>query len=356
MTFFRSPWLFAVLLLVFTACTRQPAPLTDQEKQKVSEMTKNLRPRCIGRYVINIPADALVSGGATVHGVKIESKSMSQDEYFREIGKREAELRGVRSIDAYPFLYSDDVVDGPNTRYFIHRGDVGADPGNRVIEAYKWDRGYRFKLGIDGSDFLHPDQTKDSIVQQIPVKNDVPEKRQLVFDLVKRLHGRADDTIPSKPGLCFPGAFLSGQPADGEYVWAQFVMDSYRDVSIGMVTDSSIVESRSLLERGDEINNDLRAIDGRTIRKGTVALQGLSAEEWIFTGKSNSGVQGIKCLLEANSKTGGTTSPALQLDLDAGSNNAFMQDRIAATSMSESEAVALWDVISRTLRPRPSGL
>jgi len=356
MTISRSPWFLAVLLLIFTACTRQPTPLTDQEKKIVSEMTNNLRSQCIGRYVLAIPTDTLVSGGATVDDVKIESESMTQDEYLHEIGKRKAELRGVKSIDAYPFLYSDDAVDGQNTHYFIHRGDAGGDPGNRLIEAYKWDRGYRFKLSVEGSDFLHPDQTQDPIVRQIPIKNDVPEKRQLVFDLVKRLHGRADDFIPSEPGLCFRGAFLSGGPADKEYVWAQFVLARNRDVSIGIMTDSSVVEPRSLLERADEINNDLKAIDGRTIRKGIVALQGISAEEWIFTGKSDSGVQGIKCLLEANSKTGGATSPALQLNLEAGSNNAFMQDRIAVTSMRESEAVALWDVISRTLRPRPNGL
>jgi hypothetical protein len=43
------------------------------------------------------------------------------------------------------------------------------------------------------------------------------------------------------------------------------------------------------------------------------------------------------------------------LDLYTGSPNAFMQDRIKAASVSESEALAIWDIVSRTLRPRPNG-
>jgi hypothetical protein len=349
-----SVWLFLIPVLIVAACGRQPARLTEQEKQNVSELTQNLKTRCVGRYLIDVPADVLVSGGATVEGVKIEPEAMSHEAFLQEVANRKAELSGTKSSDAYPLLYADDQVDVPDTHYFIYR-DRGDDPGNRVFEAYKWDHGYRFKLGIEGSDFLHPDQTKDPIVQQITVKNDVPEKTRLVFDLVERLRWRADDEIPTEPGLCFPGAFLPGKAVDKEDVGAQFVLAGNRDVSIGIGSNSGIREANTLLQRGDEIDRDLKAIGGRTIRKGTVALQRMTAEEWLFVGKSEWGVMITRCLIEANSMTSSAQSPLVTLDLSTGSPNAFLNGPVRATSMSESEAVVLWDIVSRALRPRPNG-
>ncbi|KVU67591.1 hypothetical protein WK73_25640 [Burkholderia ubonensis] len=347
-------WLVVLPLLIAAACGRQPVQLTEQEKRNVSKLTENLKTHCVGRYLIEMPADVLIYGDARIQGVMIKSDAMSHEAYRQEIANRKAELRATKSIDAYPYLYADDQVDGPDTHYFIYRGNLSDGPANRVFEAYKWDHGYRFKLGIEGSDFLHPDQTQDPIVQQIPVKNDVPEKTTLIFDLVKRLRWRADNEIPSEPGLCFPTAFLPGKAGEKEVAGAQFVLVSNRDVSIGIESNSGIREPNTLLQRGEEINRDLKAIGGRTIRKGAVTLQKINAEEWLFTGKTDSGVQGTKCLLEANSMTSSAQSPLLMLDLDAGSTNAFMQDHIESASMSEGEAVALWDAVSRTLRPRPN--
>jgi len=176
-----------------------------------------------------------------------------------------------------------------------------------------------------------------------------------LVDLVRRLRWRAEDEIPTVPGLCFRGAFLPGKAVDREDAWAQFVLANNRDVSIGFESHSSMREANTLLQRGDQINDDLKSVGGRTIRKGAVALAGISAEEWLFAIKTDLGVRGNKFTIEANSMTSSAKSPMLIVDLDTGSPNAFMQDRIQAASMGESEAIALWDIVSRTLRPRPDG-
>jgi hypothetical protein len=345
-----------ILPLLAAACARQPSPLSEQEQNTVNELTNNLTTRCVGRYLIDVPADALIAGGGTIRGVRITSDAMSHQAYRAEVDNRKAELTKTRSVDAHPYLYADDPVDGPDTHYFIYRGNVRDDPANRVFEVYKWDHGYRFKLGIEGSDFLHPDQTTDPIVQQMVVKNDVPEKKRIVFDLVRRLRWRSEDEIPSEPGLCFQGAFLSEKAGEKEAAWGRFVLPSNRDVRIGIESHSDIREPNTLLRRGDQINAGLKSMKGgRTIRKGLVSLQGMEAEEWLVAGETSSGVAGSMFSLEANSMTSTPHSPLVILDLRTGSRNVFMQDRIDAASMSEGEAVALWDVVSRTLRPRPNG-
>ncbi|MBR8305711.1 hypothetical protein KDX25_04745 [Burkholderia cenocepacia] len=343
-------------LLAVIACGRQTTHLTEREKQSVSELTRNLNSHCVGRYMIDMPTDILLSGDATVNGVKIASIAMSRAAFLREIGSRRMELKSKKSIDSYPFLYADDVINGSNTHYFIYRGNLGDGPARRVLEAYKWDRGYLFKLEVEGRNYMDPDQTNKSYVEALDVKNDVPEKTRLVFEMISKIRGRNEDEIPTDPGLCFLGGFLPGKAGGTEEVGTQFVFAKNRDVSIGFESDSGIREPNTLLQRGDQIESGLKSMKGgRTIRKGAVPLEGIQAEEWLIGGETALGVAGNVFTLEANSMTSSPQSPLLTLDMSIGSPNAFLQDPIKATSFSESEAIAVWDVISRTLRPRPNG-
>lgn len=59
--------------------------------------------------------------------------------------------------------------------------------------------------------------------------------------------------------------------------------------------------------------------------------------------------------LEGNSEIGSPATPLLTLDMDTGSESNVLGEKIDKTSLSEAEAVALWDAVSRTLRPRPNG-
>ncbi len=330
-------------------------PLTQEENKTVSELTANLGPRCVGRYLIDMPADVFVFGSITVDRVPLEATAMPEDQFQREVASREAELKGTRSVDAYPFLYASGEVSGAATRYFIHRGEVHTDPGGRVIEAYKWDRGFQIKMRVEGWDYTNPDQTDDSLVQKMTVKNNVPALRARVFDLLKRVRGRPESEIPSEPGACFFGGFLPGKAGATENLWTQFVLHDKIDVSVGLETNSDIREQTTLLQRGDSINAALKESEGHTIRKGPVDLPGLPAEEWLMAGMTTRGVPGHHLALEANSRIGSAQTPLVTLELDTGSYNKVLRDPIEKASLTEGEAIALWDVVSRTLRPRPNG-
>ncbi|WP_183035310.1 T6SS immunity protein Tli4 family protein [Cupriavidus sp. UME77] len=321
----------------------------------MNELTVNLGPRCVGRYLIDMPADVFVFGNITVDQVPLEATAMPEDQFQREVASREAELKGTRSADAYPFLYASGEVSGAATRYFIHRGDALAHPASRVIEAYKWDRGFQIKTRTEGWDYTNLDRTNDSLVELITPKNIVPELRARVFDLLKRVRGRPESEIPSEPGVCFFGGFLPGKAGATEKIWSHFVLHDKIDVRVVMNTDSDIQEPTTLLQRGDSINAALKEREGRTIRKGPVDLPGLQAEEWLMAAITTRGVPGHHLVLEANSRIGSAQTPLVILKLDTGSHNKVLRDPIEKASLTEGEAVAFWDVVSRTLRPRPNG-
>jgi hypothetical protein len=347
------------MLLALAACGNKPAPLTQQEQQTVNELTANLKTRCVGRYLVDMPEGMYVSGYAKMQGVDIETKAMSHDTYQREIAKREAELKATKSIDAYPFLYADGEAWGGGRRYFIYRGTAYDDPGNRVIEAYKWDRGYRIKMKIEGSDFTNPDQTSDPIVMQMTVKNDVPQKTSLVFGLLEKVRGRADDEIPAEPGLCFYGGFVPTKAGSEEEVSTLYTLKGQDDINFAFETTPDLRDSITLLQHADspEARAALKAMDAKVIRKGTVELPGMKAEEWLFEGLKPGDGRGDTFSLRANEITSSPSSPFLSLDLTTG-GQVQIQDqyvKLDKASLTTGEAVALWDAVSRTLRPRPSG-
>ena len=160
--------LVAVCVLGLVACN-WPKHLTQREQKMVTELTENLKPRCVGRYVIDMPADAPIFGGAKIDGVAVEAKAMTQKDYEAAMDVRSKELNSTKSRFGFQFLYADTVVEGvPRSRFFISQGNPDVlSPATRIVEAYKWDRGYQIKMQIEGSDFTHPDQTDDPIVKQL---------------------------------------------------------------------------------------------------------------------------------------------------------------------------------------------
>lgn len=172
----------------------------------MNELTANLKTRCVGRYLVHMPEGTYVSGYAKIQGVDIEAKAMSHDAYERQIAKRGAELKAEKSIFGYQFLYQDGEAWGKGTRYFVHLESF-SHPGDtsRVIEAYKWDRGYLIKLTIKAWDYDHSVFREAPSIKQMTDKNNVRDRTALVFGLLEKVRGRADEEIPTEPGLCFYG-------------------------------------------------------------------------------------------------------------------------------------------------------
>lgn len=353
-----------LVIMLTVACTKHPMPLTKPEKNTVAEITENLKTRCVGRYLIDVPGDALSRGDLTVQGVTFETRHMSADEFVREMNDYEVSLKDKRNIHGYQVLYDHGNVPAtPYSRYFVTLQDIDdtADLG-RAIEAYKWDAGYRIKLRIDGTDSIHskfevkmkgtPYEMKDWKV------NDVPEKTRLVLNLAASVRGRAADEIPVEPGLCFKDGFLPRKAAVGEEVSVLFALKDKPDVSFTLRTDTDLRElpKDSLLNRLPEIRSEIKdpRISGHIIRSGAVDVGSIKAEELLLSGTTAARIPGHNFTLLANTVTSGALSPYLVLDMDNGTFNSFTVGSLEKASLTEGEAIALWDIVSRTLRPRPN--
>ena len=341
--------------LVLPACGKTP-PLTPQEQQTVNALISNLTPRCEGRHLIDLPAGVTVKGSATVESARLETKIMPLDAFNEEISAREAELKAVKSMDAHPFLYLNVPAWDEHSRYFMHRGSEHSHIAIRKLEGYRWENGVRVKVTLDASDFTSPDLADNPIVQRMEIKNSVPRKANHVFELLTNFRGRADDEIPTEPGLCLPRGYIRGKAREEERTKSRFRLASHEDLGFTILTDSSVVERDSLLQRHRQIEQALSQVEGgRTVRKGKVALTGVDAEEWLLEGpRPTTEVHGHLFALEGNALADDVLTPFVRLEMDTA--NPLPDYRpLGRASLTDAEALAVWDAISRTLRPRPNG-
>jgi hypothetical protein len=319
----------------------------------------SLAPRCVGRFVVDVPSETLTFGRAKVQGVSLDSKKMTREDFVRDMQATEVKLTDTKSVFGYKYLYEHGVGPTADTRYFIHlKTPNESSDSSRTIDAYKWADGYRLKLSITGSDFTESIYKSTPSVMSLDVKNDVPQKSRLVFDLLGRIRGRDDHVIPTEPGVCFLGGFLSGKAQTNEEVSSQFVVAAATDVSFGVETNSGIRETTTLLQRGEQIKGMLKNADGgRTIRSGPLSLPEIQAEEWLMAGLSPISVQGNFFMLEANSTTSSAQNPLVGVEMHNGwpAPDGLSKQTPEKASLTENESVALWDAVSRTLRPRPNG-
>lgn len=327
----------------------------------MTELTTALKTRCVGRYLIDMPDNVLTIGQTIVEGVRFEATPMTLNAFRSELALLEATLKIKKSTLGYQFLFDHGEVRGiSESRYFISLGsDAEASDANRIIEAYKWDRGYRIQLRIEGTDFLNSADKDEPWVKKMSIQNDVPQKTRLVFDLLEKVRGRPDDNVPDEPGVCFDGGFLVRKAASAEEVQSSFALKDRPDVSFSLETYSDLrdPETDTLPNRIPAIQSTIGQSSSRIIRSGTRNTGGMNANEILVSGFTQPDVPGQIFSLEANTTRSTPSAPYLVLDMRNGAESFLVKGYdIKAASLTEGEAVALWDVISRTLRPRPNGV
>lgn len=339
--------------LVLPACGKAPS-LTREEQQAVDALTDNLIPHCVGRYLLEMPPGMTMSGSTKIRGIMIATQAMSLAAFQAEIERRGAELKATKSIDKDPFLYRNTTSPDGQPGYFMHRGAGDADPARRILEGYRWENGVRILIQREAWDFTEPDQSAKPLVGNVTVKNNVPQRRFEVLSMLDSFRGLPAGGIPTKPALCVPHGYLLGKSKPYEYVDVRFDVPAYPGVSFHILTHSSLHEAPSLLER-DGTDAATGAPDSwRTLRKGVVRLPMELGEEWLIgrpTGTA--GEQEHLFRLEIGATDGSPDTPYFALTM-RNRGPVSREEPATPAGFTEAQALALWDAVSTTLRPRPN--
>lgn len=358
--------LAGLALSLVTACQPKTTPLTPAEAQTMNDMLKNKTPRCFGRFLVDLPESFVVNseGAAELDGVQLKVRAMPRLVFDSalEARRRELEMTMLPGDDKNrPHLRTTIALPDGGIGVVFDRTERAVDSSRlgRTLELIAWRDGYRIDAFINATDTSFPEDAGDSIVKQL--RTDVPEKLAQLLKVYQRTRGRADNEVPKEQGTCTQNGFVAGAPSDAESVAIFYHLKDTPDVYFSFKTDSSFRETTELLDRGKEINQALQGGDGKILRKGRVKGAGVEYQELLAEGRTPARVKGHLFVAEANSLEGSANRPVVMIDQKNGYRIPAPDPGPAAdplpefqrATLTEAQAVAVWDSVLPSLRPRP---
>lgn len=210
-----------------------------------------------------------------------------------------------------------------------------------------------------GADFSMSSDKNEPWIQEMSKEeqNDVPRKLHAVFTMMSQFRSLEPGEIPKESGVCLTGGFIQTNEFDREDISVGFHLLQHRDVYFKFKTDTNLWEKDTLLQRGSQIERGLKSRDGKTLRKGKLDLKDLpTAEEWLASAKMYAGARGHFFMLEANSLDNSAKTPLLSFNMKTGVFKRYQPNLPEHASLTEGEATAVGDAISRSIRLRPGAM
>ncbi|NMM25684.1 MAG: hypothetical protein HHJ12_00005 [Glaciimonas sp.] len=353
--------------LLMTACQPKPPALTEKEIQYMQTLTKKMTPRCVGRYLADVPEDMVLNseGGQEIEGVTIDIKPMTQYTFKLMLAGRKLEIESETTYaePKVPTLKNIRNIDGATGFIF----DRAVSPGSnvlRVLELLAWRDGYFIKMTIRARDmsFLKEENRLSDEIRDTTA----PEKLAQLLNVFNRTRGRADNDIPAAQGTCILNGFISGPPTDQEEITLFYHLKTAEDVYFRFSTSSDHARNDTLLDRSKHIEPLIAEGEGKTLRKGHREVHDIKGTEYLYTilgdeSLATNKVMTYKFLFEGNNKIGSAKTPLVTIDFANGDRkpmperpyDADFPPPITKATLSEAEAVTLWDAVIPTIRPRP---
>ncbi|NRR32589.1 hypothetical protein HSX11_20685 [Oxalobacteraceae bacterium] len=310
--------------------------------QPLFEKTKTV---CFGHFLMEVPVSATVIFGPTNVDWPIEYFPGEAEKIAQHVAGQLDEIEKDRI-----FLSKEDIT--KFTRY----GKVidGALPGQKLIFGTK-------------------DQATNSIYSFIPLGKDLFIQRALralsidaeiktMNTVASSLRLRTENEIPTENGACIEGGFVSWQP-EFERIAIGIRLKEFPDVhlSISATRKDVLIESDALEPRVKRAEEEAKK-EGlgwlyariKTFRRGTRQLGDWNGFEILARKpmyKDDTDAHEFLFLSQ------GTPNDPLKPVLDIRLNTGVANNKTASVrpSISDEEAVALWDKLTTSIRIRPTG-
>ncbi|NHB97524.1 T6SS immunity protein Tli4 family protein [Photorhabdus stackebrandtii] len=344
----------SLLVLVFYGVWHwlQPYPphtvLNQKEQLAVDQLLANLQTRCIGRYLVDLPANYNNTvEAARVNDNRVETRLLYPPAFEQRIQLREDALRQMKTSYPIDMPYLKNIYrlpQGMKGIIFERMEDQSVPDVVRVLEAHLYSNGVAIKVEMKAKDGSAARYDKDRQTEPTVYTNTVPAKLAELKDLLSRIQGRKETEIPTTAGNCIPHAFIADNKKDKEDIGLLYKANPDNYLNVRMSTNNYIREKDSMLERFGVIEAMLSR--GKALRKGARKINGQDTEELLLSGRQpNNDNPRYLFTLRVNEKTGGRRTPVFNL--------AVVNDEETPTAYTQNEIVAFWDAISQTVRVRP---
>ncbi|MBH2015559.1 MAG: hypothetical protein I8H88_03660 [Burkholderiales bacterium] len=340
--------------------------MTEQEAKYIGQLMERAQTRSVGRYLIDLPNVFVVSTEAqsVIDQVDAQIRPMDRLAFDSVIQRREAELR-KKHMDGEPenpFLKRIESLPGADrsVRVFNRAEGSGSADFARILELWAWKNGYLIQLSVKANESEGTAYVSEPWIKDFPT--DTPQKLDHLLRVFSRVRGRKDNEIPTDQGDCIANGFVAGAPSDQQAINVSYHLQDSPDLYFDFNHTTTVRERNTLLERTAQVEKEMQGSGTQTIRKGKRDINGMPYEEWLMRGPTPDRVPGTMFMLHGNETASDPAKPFVELRLFNGfripapertlEEKAMLKD-LDKSSLTEAQALGLWDRVAATLRVRP---
>ncbi|WP_332875680.1 T6SS immunity protein Tli4 family protein [Massilia sp. S19_KUP03_FR1] len=319
-----------------------------QEPKKVTDMSKHMKTVCVGRFLVDVPANAQVSlSRASVEGFDIVNLGAeSREKFSARVAAREAEINARKNRAGKKNMVSvrdvrDEDVDGKVFVFDFSSGYLLED-GVKVVYS---------SVAVDG--FAHVNDT----TFRFHTNAYKPENAGKLEHLFKKLKPIGAGIVPVHPGFCLDGALLLDPlTADqGESIVMFAGLPGHEDLGIALATIAGKTPGPGLLERNAANRAGpyafLNAFHS-TLLDGHRTIDGMEGDELAFKVRERNFSTGYTFEWETQGTENDPLHPFVSLELQTGISPRAGGEPVQST-VSEESLGDLWRRMSSSLRLRP---
>lgn len=311
----------------------------------VTGLTSKMKSVCVGRFLVDVPADARVSLRlASVDSFEISRVDESTDSFLSRLRTRESIL------GAKPNMFGNGNIESSteirNARFY---GKVFVHSLYRGYSVENDQRVYFETISAEGH--VHKEGVSYSFVADVYD----PAQVKVLPALLTRLTNRAEAELPTESGFCISGALIR-DPYDrerSESIAMSATLPGHPDLGILFWTNNAKVKDRSLLERHRAAMTPLTRARARTLREGARTINGFAGEEVAIKVTELNFAKVFGFAWETPGSDRNVFVPHLSLEMDSGMSPRAGGNPVQS-SLSEEAMLALWDKISSSVRLRPT--
>ena len=346
----------ATTMVLITACDHNPrqwkSPNMTTLTPRLQPMFEKTKTICFGRFMVDVPATAAVAwGGSDVplgvsiypHGVN-EVKALAQ-KFIDELNNEKA-----INHDDVPLLLSVEDMAEPEGKIVTGYESFQSINGLKI-------NGY-FKLNSDGV-----------IIDARPLRDDRDSTIADIKSIARRLRQRAENETPTEPGNCIENFFLPDSPDDeknhpGELISLGFRLKEFPDAHFSIRTHPSNPhdpESTSLKRQWQRVIDDPATPEEKKALAKIKYFRQSPREihDW-KTGYElllrNPNEEGVHSYHDFELRFTGVPHDPYKPYADIQLQTGVADNAAGATkaSLTDEEAIAVWDKITSTIRVRPT--
>src|SRR5471032_597064 len=340
----RSRMLLPLVLILLFFGWRIGTVRDIQDTEKVRKMTETMKTVCVGRFLVDVPAEAEVSfRGAFLSGWNIDTDPDETDDQFTtRLATKEVELKAKKNDRGGNSLESTASVDRNGIKGTVFVFDR--------IWTYGIEYGKRIETTAAAAHaYVRAQETSVNFTAEFGASR-VKELARIVTQIKPLKEGE----IPTEPGFCFGRAMLLDPltASQNERVTMFLSLKDHPDFLIALDTEAGLKPNDPLLARDDRIKDEFASV-AHALRRAERTISDIPGEELLERFRERDGIVSYSFTWESYSKQNDVFRPMLALEFST-DHSSRPGGKTIESGLTDGAALALWNKISSTIRLRPT--